>query len=73
VAVPIEPVTPRPARRGASVVLTVPRPQANGGNRAASNAKVRAHLDMANCLVRQLCLRICQHWISSAFLFGATR
>ncbi|KAK9902093.1 hypothetical protein WJX75_004122 [Coccomyxa subellipsoidea] len=39
VAVPIEPVTPRPARRGASVVLTVPRPQANGGNRAASNAK----------------------------------
>ena len=41
VAVPIEPVTPRPARRGA-VVLTVPRPQANGGNRAVTTAKVRA-------------------------------
>ena len=39
VAVPIEPVTPRPGRRGA-VVLTVPRPQANGGNRGATIVKV---------------------------------
>ncbi|BDA51027.1 hypothetical protein COCOBI_17-2470 [Coccomyxa sp. Obi] len=39
VAVPIEPVTPRPARRTPAVVLTVPRPQPSGIGRGAGNGK----------------------------------
>ncbi|CAL8466156.1 g5692 [Coccomyxa elongata] len=39
VAVPIEPVTPRPARRTPAVVLTVPRPQHTGAGRGIGNGK----------------------------------
>ena len=44
VAVPIEPVTPRPARRTPAVVLTVPRPQHTGVGRGVGNGKVCAPL-----------------------------